>query len=173
MLKRFQPSDEALRFMDVLSFVRDNARLFHLIAKIGVLEDSDWLAVLGRIWTTSDNLADALNVIYFESPFAYREGPIPEMMLDEELEAFNALPERLTIYRGCYVDLNQEGLSFSLCRDVAKAFPFYSNYSQPKHQAILITGEVEKANITAFKDPLGEKEIITKRHDSISEVYLP
>jgi hypothetical protein len=80
------------------------------------------------------------------------------MMTLDEQAAYMALPERVTIYRGCSAR-RLTGASWSLDPDVARGFPTLSGYcvSDP----VLITARVHKDNILALKLDRQEQEVIT------------
>ena len=60
----------------------------------------DWLKLLGEVWTCCDNIGlyqeEILQELdeYLDEPL----GVIPELMDSEEIKAFKALPENITIY---------------------------------------------------------------------------
>jgi len=70
------------------------------------------------------------------------------MMNDEERAAFEALPEPITISRGCGAK-NMFGCSWSLDRKIAARFPFSSRYwtDEPK----LLTAAISKYRAAALK----------------------
>jgi hypothetical protein len=78
-------------------------------------------------------------------------------MNDEERMAFEALPEQITIYRGCGPK-NMFGFSWSLDRKIAAKFPFSSRYwtDEPK----LLTATISKNRAAALKLARREQEII-------------
>ena len=81
------------------------------------------------------------------------------LMTPEELTTFRALPELVTIYRGCYEDLNEDGFCWSLDADIARRFPFLSRYTQTG-TPVLITAEVPHDYIRFLKLCRGEFEVV-------------
>lgn len=114
-----------------------------------------WLRILGEHWSGSDNIFAYRNILKNLLP---KSGPVQEMMTDREMAAYEALPEVVTIYRGCG-EQNMKGASWSLDRDVAAKFPFLNRYkvSNP----MLITSQIAKSQILAVKLDRQESEVIT------------
>lgn len=119
------------------------------------MERKEWLKFLGETWSGCDNIWSQRKTL---KTLLGTKGPIHEMMDDDELEAFEKLPDVITVYRGCG-PMNKIGASWSLKREVAEAFPFRPKY-MIKYPA-LVTGEVKKKNIIALKLDREEHEVIT------------
>ena len=105
------------------------------------------------------------------SPLGERRGTVREMMTDEELEAYAALPDVVTIYRGCY-KANKWGLSWSLSRQVAEEFPTLLRYRRDGEQPLLVTAKIMKTDVVAVKMDRGEQEVIAWRPKHISTRHL-
>lgn len=142
----------------------------------GWLETRDFVRLLGEWWSSCDNIGEYADDLWDTQAFMWWpfNGPMPEMMTAEELDAYNALPEMVTIYRGCY-QINKWGWSWSLSKDVAKKFPFFLRYHRPGDQPLLVTAKAKKKNIIAVKLDRGESEIITwtPRHLSTHRIKVP
>jgi hypothetical protein len=78
-------------------------------------------------------------------------------MTIEERNAFEELPEQITIYRGCG-PRNKSGMSWSLSRDIAVRFPFSMRYGTD--QPMLLTATIRKNRAAALKLERNEQEII-------------
>lgn len=107
-----------------------------LIGNYGVMPYADWLAQVGEHWSSTDNLSryreELLNGLGDADDKERRL-----LMTDEENRAYDALPELLTVYRGCY-EHNRYGLSWSLCKDVAAKFPLLTRYQHKKTRPLLL-----------------------------------
>jgi|688.fasta_scaffold687261_2 hypothetical protein len=145
--------DEASRF--ICRFTDSYNRMPCLIGLWSRMDRGEWLRLLGEWWTCCDNIGSYRRDLRWRLP---KTGPVPELMTAEEIEAYNALPERLTIYRGCGLD-NIHGASWSLERDIAARFPFLIRYRQD--QPLLVTAKVLKSRILAVKLERKEAEVIT------------
>lgn len=125
-----------------------------------VYDDMDrvkWLSAIGKHWSGFDNIGE------YKSELAWRFENITREELDllmnkEELVFYEKLPKTLEIYRGCY-DFNQDGLSWSLDKEIAKGFTGLNRYKQENKIPLLISGQVLKKDVVINLDR-GEQEVI-------------
>ena len=129
-------------------------RMDKLVSLHSEMSHQDWLRLIGEYWSVCDTIHEHRLTL---RRILGTKGPIRLMMSEEENAAYDALPELVTIYRGCGVTLL--GASWSLDRAVANSFPFTNRYrvSDP----ILITATVKKQNILCVKLDREESEIVT------------
>jgi len=137
------------------------------------MNEADWLQLLGEEWSSCDNIGHHIDEL-FNSPMWMSDhaGPAVKrvMMTTEEQAAYDALPEIVTVYRGCYAQ-NKWGFSWSLSKDTAERFPMLNRYKQ-HGQALLVTSQVKKEKIVAVKLDRNECEIITFRPKHISTRHI-
>lgn len=119
------------------------------------LSYADWLALMGEHWSCCDNIGPSRLLLRQLLP---EWGPVPDLMTLQECAAWEALPERLTVYRGCGL-INMRGASWSLSRDTAAAFPFLNRYRQA--EPLLVTATVRRDRVLAVKLDRQEMEIVT------------
>jgi hypothetical protein len=119
-----------------------------------------WLSLLGEIWCSCDNIGTYHGWLLelFDDKLARPWGPVSELMDAEERLAFDVLPDRITIYRGCGAQ-NKYGPSWSLNREMAAAFPFKSRYRTDR-RPMLLTATIHKNRAAALKLNRHEQEII-------------
>ncbi|MDE2137929.1 MAG: hypothetical protein KGJ68_10875 [Gammaproteobacteria bacterium] len=129
----------------------------------------DWFRLLGSEWSVCDSVWSARGVIRSMLLEASRE-ELDLMMEPEERAALALLPERFTVYRGCYA-VNRAGLSWSTDRSIAERFPRLMRYNRPGEQSILRTGTVARDRVVLKLDR-DEKEIIAARVYNICEEPL-
>ena len=72
------------------------------------------------------------------------------IMTDIELEAFQNLPEEITIYRGTNRNEEFPRFSWSLDREIAKRFD----------QGRMFIAKIKKSNVIAYFKNAGEEEIV-------------
>ena len=119
------------------------------------LSNDQLFTILRDEWEWFHNVSENLEELGEVFPLY---GPVRAMMTPEENAAYDALPDILTVHRGCDAG-RLEGLSWSLNKKVANWFAFY-----PLTQAeepTLMTARVEKEFVMAIKLGRGEEEIIT------------
>lgn len=88
-----------------------------------------------------------------------------QMMGAAELAAFDALPERLTIFRGCSVDEHRAGvygLSWTVSREIAEFFAW--RFDAADRGRVVVSCEIPRADVLALFNPDTEQEIITDVH---------
>jgi hypothetical protein len=133
----------------------------------------DRYALLGGWWSACDNVWRLRGIIRQELRDATRE-ELDAMMEPAELAALALMPERFTVYRGCY-PLNRPGLSWSLDRDIAARFPYLDRYSGPARRygqtPILRTGTIARSR-AVLKLDRNEREIIAHYVHVTGEVAL-
>lgn len=146
----------------VRSHLRSNCNSYQLLPELlnysGLMEELDWLCLLGELWESFDNVSTSLDSLTYTAFGDRLKENISEMMTSEEIEFLRALPEEVRIYRGCYEE-NKWGLSWTLTKSIAKGFPFLRRYKM-KGQPLLISAKVRRENIIAVKLGRGELEII-------------
>jgi len=131
------------------------------------LNREDFLQLAGVNWSRC-NVIDVFDSEKLWTPriinaalpdlFTPGTGHIPLMMTSEEEEALAALPEQVTIYRGCGPE-NKYGLTWTLDKTTAerKRFVMRSYQSMP----LLMTARINRDNICALKLNVGAPRIIT------------
>jgi hypothetical protein len=139
----------------VARYANSYTRMDEILKFRSKLTRLDWLALLGEGWPCCDNL-----ITYYEllRRILKTTGPLRAMMNLQENAAYDALPVRITIYRGCG-EANMMGMSWSLDKAVANSFPYTNRYKVP--DPLLVTSTVSKRKVLAFKKGRDEDEIIT------------
>ena len=135
------------------------SRLPRLLEHTFDLPADDWLHLLGEWWENCDNIGQYLEEIRESVTYHWSLTPIWQMMNAKENAAFDALPDVLIIYRGCY-DINKWGASWSLNREVAERFPHLTRYSN-EGRPLLIKATIPKSRVAALKLGRGEQEVVT------------
>lgn len=111
---------------------------------------ADWWRLLGHEWSSCDNIAT-----YKERLRAYllkaNASNLRVMMRWHERRALGYLPHTVTVYRGCY-GVNRDGLSWTLCREVAARFATLNRYKRPGDSPLILTGTVERERMVLKLD---------------------
>jgi hypothetical protein len=119
---------------------------------------ADWLTLLGNQWIRCDR-----GISIFQPELREvlpHRGPVRPMMTADENAAYDALPEVVTIFRGCDAEsASLPGISWSLNKDIANLFPFLGRFQAKK--PTLLTACVPKHWVLAVKLERLEEEIIT------------
>jgi hypothetical protein len=121
----------------------------------GPLSFEEGLRLLGEHWSCSDNIREYIPAL---RKLLGTYGPLRAMMNSEENAAYDALPDTVTVYRGCDASV-LTGASWSLDQNVANSFPFLNRYEVPS--PMVVKARVKKNRILALKLGRDESEIIT------------
>ena len=141
----------------LLAYHDSYSRLAEIIRFSGIMGRRSWLRLLGEHWSTLDKL-----FAWHDALWRLLPGRATLLLMNEdERAAWRELSNIVTIYRGCS-EVNVDGLSWSLCPEIAGRFPTLARYKPPNgRRPLLVTAEVPKQRVTAVKLDRGEQEIIT------------
>lgn len=133
-------------------------RLPVVLSLRGKMAAPDWWRLLGEQWTCFDNVAEYKERLRTYLLRANAKNLSAMMTEDEHLE-LAAMPDVLTVYRGCY-QVNADGLSWSLDRKIAAKIPSLSRYRRQNDTPLLLQGKVKKSRAVLM---LGrnEQEIVS------------
>ena len=97
--------------------------------------------------------------------FAGRQKRFKYLFQPEEKEAYNALPDKITVYRGCQQGY-ENGWSYTTSYDVAKWFAL-------RHAAVgimprIVHATMRKKDVVAMFDVNQEREILATKWDIIN-----
>lgn len=133
------------------------------------ISNEDYWELVGSVWTDSENIWQ--NEDEWEYLFASQRPGREHMMDEEERAAFAALPDTLTVYRGCHRELNEDGLSWTLDRERAAWFAKrFANVTES--DPIVHVGDVRKADVMAHFLGRNESEIVLINPDVIRRDHL-
>jgi hypothetical protein len=117
------------------------------------LSDTDYWKLLSDVWIDTENQYAYLQE--WKKLLASKRPNRHYMMTEDEDNIQRALPELVTIYRGCQKGINEDGLSWTLDKSKAK---FFANRFGKK--GIILERTVSKNDIVAVLTGRGESEVI-------------
>lgn len=121
------------------------------------MEDHVFWEVLGAIWTDSENIWQ--NDAEWRRLWADERPGREHAMDDDDREAFEKLPEKVQVYRGCISEENEDGLSWTTNLKIATFFA--KRFAELRSgDPIILCGEVDKADVLAYTQGRGESEVI-------------
>jgi hypothetical protein len=144
-----------VKAIEAIRFESSYSRLPLILELRPYMRESVWFRLLGEEWSGCDNIGVHGREI---RRAVGAKANIKQMMTASERRKLEAMPEKVTVYRGCG-NRNLRGLSWSTDRAIAEKFPKMMRYHAP--DPILATAEVFKRDIVAFKTGRNESEIIT------------
>jgi hypothetical protein len=145
------------------------SRLGVLLDLRASMDDLEWWRLFGQWWSSCDNIASYTPRV---RPMLLHTTPEQrQAMMDARAKSiWAALPNFVTVYRGCYA-VNRDGLSWTLSRETAAIFPTLSRYRRLGDVPLLLTGIAAKALIVMHTDR-EEDEVICPSVETIDETKL-
>lgn len=110
--------------------------------------------LLGQEWTRCDYFPPSMLRVVRALP-----RPALAAMTKRERVALAALPELVTVWRGCYEN-NMAGMSWSLDRAVAAKFTTLYRYYQEGKARLVLRGTIARDRIAFYKAERKESEIV-------------
>lgn len=150
------------------------SRIARLLELRDHLKPHDWLTLLGEYWDLCDNCNTLAAKLFDSPPISEMEAPVRQLMTDEEWEVHATLPDDLTIYRGCYEGINEDGFSYTLDATIAEKFVTLNGYEREGARPVVLVGRTHKQYIVAYKNGRNEQEIIIRPYECeiIEKRYL-
>lgn len=121
-----------------------------------------WLEAFGRIWTSCDGCWRHIETLGRIIP----QGNVHWMMTPEAASYLQSLPDRVKVFRGADVGVNEIGMSWTTNLEVAMKFPTLNRYLA-KHP-VLVFGEVDRDSITAVFLDRGEAEVFVAHPEVVT-----
>jgi len=114
-----------------------------------------WFRLIGEWWHMCDGMKWRRGIIARHLERASRQ-QLDAMMTSQELQELAKLPNTIRAFRGCDIS-DRGGISFSLCEQVARRFPFLMRYRA--RNPALIVADIAKSR-AVLKLERDEKELI-------------
>jgi len=139
-------------------FLHERPWRAHAIAEFAdAMTDTDYWRLVAHAYTDSENIGE--NYALWESLLS-ADRPGREAMMDRrEFAIYSGLPDELTLFRGDVAETPSD-FSWTLDADVAHWFARRTARLQQSSTPRVITGRASRADVIAYKDNRGEKEIL-------------
>lgn len=132
-----------------------------LIDEIGAdITDAQYWQILGEIWTDTENAHQNINE--WADLFGADRADRHLLMTEDEIAELNALPDTLTIYRGCIHGLNEDGISWTTDRNRAEWFA--NRFQNPDGTPCVLQQQIAKSEVIAYITRRSESEVLTLSH---------
>lgn len=130
------------------------------------LSVSDFSHMLGEAWTLEEMPNDDVNVSVSQAVRWFRSADKKFLMNDSEYQAYQNLPDILTVYRGVTPGHNPDGLSWT--SDIEKAQWFANRFGS----GYLLKGTARKKDVLAYFGRRREEEVVIspKKLSNISRI---
>ena len=155
--------------LERLQFSNAYSRLETLLVLYRHLPQRAFWRLFGGEWSRCESITRHRHVVraLFLRRLASGGFPIFEAMTVKDRRAYDALPDRMTIFRGCYFH-NRMGFSWSVVAACAAQYPFLRGFRRPT-PPLLLTANVRKDRIAFVTVATGMTDIVVlPQHRRIS-----
>lgn len=119
------------------------------------LGEKDFADALAYTWTTTEFPNHDANVSLNEFLNMFKKANKEYLMNEECLDAYNALPDKITVYRGTCLQSTTKALSWTTDIDKARWFAGRFGDNGKVHEA-----QIDKKDVFAYFADGGEKEVV-------------
>ena len=148
--------------------IRKSYRLTYLDMIWSALSEEDAGTLLSLCWTDSENANLDANVSLDTIIGYFNEIPKKYLMTTEEIREYEALEDKITVYRGIGSKSNKEGLSWTINKDVALWFSRRFSDSG----GCVIRGLADKSSVLAYYKRRNEYEVVINPDDVLNKKIL-
>lgn len=136
-----------------------------LITEHDIPSDDDMWKLVRDVWIDSENVWQHFD----EWCELLSNEDSMLMMTTDELAEWNALDAIVPVYRGAKLEINEEGLSYTLSKERAEWFARrFANEDEP---AVVIRASVPQHKIIALMHGRGEEEVLVLPEDVVINYY--
>ena len=122
------------------------------------LSDKDYGIYLRNAWTMEENPNQDVNVSRRRAIQLFKKAKKKHLMNEEEYKYYDALPEKLTVWRGVSPGRERLGLSWTDDRETAEWFR--KRFERDGKKGYLLEAEIGKAEVLAYFNGRNENEIV-------------
>lgn len=122
------------------------------------LNEEDYGKYLRDSWTMEENPNQDVNVSRRRAIQLFKKAKKKHLMNEEEYKYYDALPEKLTVWRGVSPGRERLGLSWTDNRETAEWFR--KRFERDGKKGYLLEAEIGKAEVLAYFNGRNENEIV-------------
>ena len=141
--------------MQIAFCVSKPYRMLYLSLAFPYLTKKERSEIMHEVWISVENINNNVNVSQMETLKMLRNCNKKYLMGQENYEAYENLPDTFVVYRGLQENAQEDGLSWTLSKDVAEWFA-----SRFENNGEIIEKTVHKAEVIAYFNDREEEEII-------------
>lgn len=141
--------------MQIAFCVSKPYRMLYLSLTFPYLTKKERSEIMHEVWISVENINNNVNVSQMETLKMLRNCNKKYLMGQENYEAYENLPDTFTVYRGLQENAQEDGLSWTLSKDVAEWFA-----SRFENDGEIIEKIVYKTEVIAYFNDRDEEEII-------------
>lgn len=141
--------------MQIAFCVSKPYRMLYLSLAFPYLTKRERSEIMHEVWISVENINNNVNVSQMEILKMLRKCNLKYLMGSENYEVYENLPDTFTVYRGLQENAQEDGLSWTLSKDVAEWFA-----SRFENNGEIIEKTVHKTEVIAYFNDREEEEII-------------
>lgn len=150
--------EEATTVYKLLNYIRKPYLLAYFKYICEELSEEDFGAILGCVWVRTEFPSDETNATMYDKIRWFQIAEKKYLMSEEEVETYNSLPDKITIYRGCKNPEKIPGMSWTLSK--LKARWFAKRLAREDSSPVIYTYEIYKESVLAYFGRRNENEIV-------------
>ena len=141
--------------MQIAFCVSKPYRMLYLSLAFPYLTKKERSEIMHEVWISVENINNNVNVSQMETLKMLRNCNKKYLMGQENYEAYENLPDTFVVYRGLQENAQEDGLSWSLSKNVAEWFA-----GRFENDGEIIEKIVHKTEVIAYFNDRDEKEIV-------------
>ena len=141
--------------MQIVFCVSKPYRMLYLSLAFPYLTKKERSEIMHEVWISVENINNNVNVSQMETLKMLRNCNKKYLMGQENYEAYENLPDTFVVYRGLQENAQEDGLSWSLSKNVAEWFA-----GRFENDGEIIEKIVHKTEVIAYFNDRDEKEIV-------------
>lgn len=141
--------------MQIAFCVSKPYRMLYLSLAFPYLTKKERSEIMHEVWISVENINNNVNVSQMETLKMLRNCNKKYLMSQENYEAYENLPDTFVVYRGLQENAQEDGLSWTLSKDVAEWFA-----SRFENDGEIIEKTVHKSEVIAYFNDRDEEEVV-------------
>lgn len=130
-------------------------RMLYLSLAFPYLTKKERSEIMHEVWISVENINNNVNVSQMEILKMLRRCNSKHLMGQENYEVYEKLPDTFTVYRGLQENAQEDGLSWTLSKDVAEWFA-----NRFDNEGKIIEKVIHKSEVIAYFNDRDEEEIV-------------
>lgn len=130
-------------------------RMLYLSLVFPYLSRKERSEIMHEVWISVENINNNVNVSQMETLKMLRKCNQKYLMGQENYEVYENLPDTFVVYRGLQENAQEDGLSWTLSKDVAEWFA-----SRFENDGEIIEKVIHKSEVIAYFNDRDEEEIV-------------
>lgn len=130
-------------------------RMLYLSLVFPYLTKKERSEIMHEVWISVENINNNVNVSQMEILKMLRKCNSKYLMGQENYEVYEKLPDTFTVYRGLQENAQEDGLSWTLSKDVAEWFA-----NRFDNEGEVIEKVIHKSEVIAYFSDRDEEEIV-------------